>query len=208
VIIKIDHIALTYENIENIFLKKGYKLSFNEKIKNPEIKKKLMRKFTEEQNIKYFTKEKEIPIEIINYNHSIKGKSKIIISDDGDEKSELFTREKYIIWKTTNLEQTINLFKKIGFKENEKVIKIKTFFNEINIKLEEWDKETYLDSSGFNCIAFLCKDIKKIKEKIQENFLTTDITEILVNKNKLNIFFAYNKNNDYIEFIEIIGGFK
>lgn len=201
-IIKLDHIAFScsLEDVSKALISmEDYHMVFHEKdVINLGIKQKIMKNWTEKHDIILLEKDKGLPIEITAYTNTV-----------NPIKSKYDIDRNTIIVNTTNIEQSKQFYKTIGFKEVDTTkLTLLTIMDDfpVEINLRESNKEDDycfgLDTNGFCCIALITNHIEKEKEKLRKNQITTtEIMGLIVNHKELQIFFAMNTFGDICEFI-------
>lgn len=251
-IIKIDHLALSVDNesfsqLIEIMISLGYKLNFLEKnLKNLDIKRTLMKKFSLKHDLALLTSKKNINIEIINHHRINKNQIKIFPLLDnfsvkfldgqaqngeinnmyniknikyfyqsirvGCSKNKQFAFNNLII-KTADLNNSVKFWNMFNFKtvisnKNSVELEFDSYFKDNNCRLileknKGISKKTFLDDNGFNCLAFISSSAAKERQRIiASGVKATKIERVIVNKKKLDIFFAMG---DQGEVAEIIG---
>jgi len=115
---------------------------------------------------------------------------------------------------TPNVLKTNQFFKALGFKE----LLLENDFSKLEFRsvfgagiyyiyLKKSQSTTslrYLDDSGSNCLAFISNSAEKEKENLdKENFFTTPIEHITLNKKIMKIFFSKGPENEIIEIISL-----
>ena len=135
-----------------------------------------------------------IPVEITAYDRA-KGRAKY--DTDGST----------IIVRASNIEESNNFYRAIGFKPKAKgVFYLNTLMDALPIELRtiktDEDSKYKLDNLGFCCIGLITNNAEKEKKRLESKSITTTaINSLTVNKKELNIFFAYNEFGDMVEFI-------
>jgi len=119
-----------------------------------------------------------------------------------------------LVINSQNVLKTNEFFKALGFKEllceNDFCkLEFRSVFGAgvYYIYLKKSQKRTslrYLDDSGPNCLAFISNSTEKEKEILdKENFFTTPIQHITLNKKLMKIFFSKGPENEIIEIISL-----
>ena len=201
-IIKLDHIAVTCykKDIRQILSDyKDYQISFSEtSVSNSIIKKELMSEWVSDHDIILVEKDDAIPIEITAYESIVSGIKKYELNSQNT-----------IVTYTGNKDESENFYKSIGFKADESgslCIKPAMGFSPISLELIEKPTDCYrsfkLNYEGFCCLAFVVNSSVKEKERLDKaGIKTTEIDSILLHERTMKIFFAYNEQGDFCEFI-------
>lgn len=130
---------------------------------------------------------------------------------------KFLTKEKIsfnkIVIKTSKIEESVAFWKLFEFEEIVRdkghiLLSFKELFTnqEFFIQLEEIQEtiKNYLDSSYFNCIAFISSSIDKDRKKIKSlgNYVS-DVEELKVNNKNLKISFIQGPSGEMVELIGI-----
>jgi hypothetical protein len=109
---------------------------------------------------------------------------------------------------TDNIQETEIFYQSIGFKYRNNLMELKTILDNKPVLLtvtEAAIKETmntFIDSEGYCCLAFLTNSTEKERERlIRRGVKTTEIQKLRINGKYMDIFFAYNEHRDICEFI-------
>lgn len=205
-LIKLDHITysiskLEYPIIHKKLESKGYQIKFSEiNFKNPINKMELMIEFQEFSDMVYYEKKGFISIEVIIYKK---------IHMDMNTIEEIF-EQNHCEFFVNDFKTMSEMLSIIGGKiNNEREINIKNLidksiyvikFNELSLK------RTWLcDFNGTGCLTFLVNSCENMKNKLEDNnYICTEINEIKIGENKINIFFVSNEYGDFIEVISMV----
>lgn len=236
-ILDIDHIALSYSDFSKfiqVFSELDYKPQFYEKkIKNPIIKRKLMKNFSLNHDLCLLNSKSNINIELLCHdttNHdngfitpifeypkqfknmkefNLKLKP-IEIPYILKQSKNNFSFNKFVV-QSNNVEKSkifwnILGFKNIDQKKNQYLFEsiLSSKKYELFIELTKSRKNYFLDDSGWNSIAFLTNSIRKEKKCLEEKYETSKIESLLINKKELEIFFVKGPSNELVEIISII----
>lgn len=208
-IVHIDHLAFTttdlMQDIKNLQTN-GYSLRFCEcAVKNIDIKKDLMRNFTQTHDLALLDHKENISIELIKYPQ--------IYLPKINEVQKNYDFKKIII-NAYNFSESIKFWKCLGFKEcSQDTVKACLSFRsllkncEYFISLQkktDFNKKIYLDDLGFSSIALISTSINNDRNLFKkQNFDVTPIEALELNGKKLNIFFAVGPSYELVEIIEI-----
>jgi hypothetical protein len=115
-----------------------------------------------------------------------------------------------IIVNTNDMEGSKKFWKELGFKST-KGEENRFSFNSIlsNKKYDLYLNPTklqhlfHLDDKGWNCIALVTNSINNEKKRMDGKFETTEVEPIVINNNKLQIFFTRSPGGEIVEIISI-----
>lgn len=235
-ILDIDHIALSnsdFSKFIKVFSELDYQLQFYEKkIKNPIIKKKLMKFFSLNHNLCLLNSKSNINIELLYYDatnpdvgfitpifecskqfsniqeFNLKLKLMKIPYILKQSKND-FGFNKFVV-QSNNIEQSKIFWNALGFKNINKQNNQCIFESilssktyEIFIELTKSRKNYFLDDDGWNSIAFLTNSIRTEKERLEKKYETSKIESLLINKKELEIFFVKGPSNELVEIISL-----
>lgn len=120
-----------------------------------------------------------------------------------------------IIVKTENIKESVLFweyfnFKPLSIEKDIALLQFNSLFTndvyQIILKKEKRvNRPFYLDSKGFNCLAFITNSVEKEKKSLEKEGIkvTEIIKEFNLNKKRLNIFFAIGPSGEIIEIIGI-----
>lgn len=200
-IIKIDHIAYSSNNIEKDiinFSKLGYKLLFNENLPNLKIKESLLTEYKPSHNLALLSHENSFNVEILNHGMITDNQGYILFNSDNNN----------IIIKTDDIEDSIKFWQAAGFKKEKLNVVFTSIFDgkklTINFVKKNNNKRYFLNDKGFNCIGLITTSIESdIKNFTNIDCKISKIEELVVNSKCMKICFIQRKENEIIELIEI-----
>lgn len=115
-----------------------------------------------------------------------------------------------LIVKTNNLEESRKFWKELGFQNIDdkgnnlffnSILSGKTY--EIYLNLSKIKSKYFLDDLGWSSIALITNSATLEKKRLENKFQTTEIVSIMINRNKLNVFFIRSPGGEIVELISI-----
>ena len=206
-IVKIDHLAWCPVNIaqaQEALLVKGYERCFHIKgVPNPQIKKGLMGQWSSQHDLMLFEHKEQMPIEILDHGHCLKpvGRSMFMLQEDGGRQ---------VMALSNVLEQSVEFWKYFGFKiSGLDAGRTLLTFNPLLggaltliVQEEKGMRGPFLDTEGFNSLAFISSNISNDLRGIQDKGVeTTAIDTIILEEKTLEIFFAKGPSGEMVEVI-------
>ena len=199
-IIKFDHIAFTCNKSElkhvlNEFSQYS-QVFYDKDLPNLENKRYLMDAWCNTHDIILLNSTNLYPVEITAYDHTCSG-------------GKYNLNNNIISVNTASFEESALFYQAIGFKyDGDSMVQMKTIMDEKPVVLSLVKSETlgknHLDSLGFCCLAFVSNDVRKERQKLEKKLISvTEIMTLSVNKQNLDIFFAYNNYGDICEFVSL-----
>lgn len=217
-IVKIDHLAFASTDIAKDvkrWLALGYKIKFIENgIRNLEIKRGLMKKFSPRQSLAFLEKEGSFNVELVSHDHISPGASLIVPAPKNNNQPNFKLNE--VIVQTSDISKGLKFWQLFGFRlikkrKNLILIEFKTPLVENPLRLrilsvkKKKNRENFLDTSGFNCLAFITTSPEDQMRVLEEGgYQTTKFEIIKVNNKQLKVFFAKGPGGELAEIIEVV----
>ncbi len=234
-ILDIDHVTFTSNNLNNdisVLKRLGYEVRFFErKIKNLDIKKTLLEKFTSSHDLVLLDKSGSFSIELVSYDNigskisfyepffAIENKEFtqdfLSLSDDNISfRSEDFVFNKLLVT-VGNICRAVSFWKLLGFKvvlknNNLVILKFTSLFKKsdffIYLKEDKSSlKKVFLDSQGFNALAFITSSVdREIKAlHLQSDIEITQPRTLMLGQRSLELFFQNGPNGELVEVIGV-----
>jgi len=230
-ILHIDHIAIAscdFERDINILKSFGYKVRFIEnRLKNSEIKREFVRKFTNEHDIALLDRTDNFSIELVNYGYEGQSFSSFYFQENSlfplinlsdSEKINLDTssaRFNNFFLNVNDLDKAIFFWKTIGFCLREKttdfaILIFKSLLCSClyTVQLIKKDilknKFIFLDDIGFNSLAIVSSNLNADREKFKNIGLNvTDVDCLNINGKKICVFFVSGFDGEILEVIGV-----
>lgn len=205
-ILAIDHVAYTSNSINqdiDIFTQNGYTIDFDVKnIPNPEIKKELMTDYSEIHDLMLLKKTNSYSIEILNHKNSFSNNSFIKNSINSINSIDTLQIE------TTNFEKSLEFWRSFGYNEENNLLVFNSIFqsSKLYLSLNETDtaNKTTLDTTGFNCIAFITNNINRECKRLNSlGYQTTSLNNISFNNKNMTVAFVISDQKEIVELIEV-----
>lgn len=224
-IYKLDHISIGSNQFEkdiNTLKEYGYKDEFIEKkLVNMENTKYIMDDFAEDFSMCLMHKKDSFSIEILDYQQKISDSSERVnitsYDSSGSEIKDLTQMENNNLnvmrILTNDLDGSTKFWQNFRFKviqiNNENVLlefknampKQLFYIELINSSLDT-NQKISINEHNFNLVAFITTSIQKDRQKLlEEGYMVTDINDLKVNSQNLEICFIYSQNNELVELI-------
>ena len=233
-ILHIDHLSIVFSNFEKgirLMSSLGYKVRFREMgIKNLEIKRPLLSKFSKYHDLALLDRQDSISVEVVSYGHIASNFSNFVplveysdcyyvvdsfqrFIDNFDFNAREVSLSRFFL-RVKDLEYSIFFWNLFGFKIFKKeasnaILKFELLFSKITCYLHlqedlQFDKSFFLDDNGFNSIAFVSSSVKKERDNlVKQGIKVTEISSLVINNKILEIFFVKGESGELVEIIGI-----
>jgi catechol 2,3-dioxygenase-like lactoylglutathione lyase family enzyme len=207
VIVKLDHIALAEPDaraaVERL-TSQGYAVIFEDRRPNPVIKRRLMREWSPQHDLIMLEKAGAPPIEVLDHGHCF------------PEGSFLRARDGCLVAPTRDLQASTAFWHALGFRAANAAgaasdLEFRSILGSpLRLRLEldpGASGPCYLDSCGFNCLAFVATSVASEHRALQAVAVqVTDLEPITVNGRPLEIFFATGPGGELVEVLGLAKG--
>lgn len=201
-IIKFDHISFSCgkEQAEALPITAGYEKLFHRlSLRNLSCKNFFFQEFHSDHNIYMYEKAGALPVEITAYDSCFSGRNNMIVENDA------------IIFYSPDPPKTMAFLMLFGFKEEQTgeerfvlkgnyILGVSVTVRIIKTDYVEWK----LDKTGWSSLGFLSSDAEKELSRLSAaGYYVTDVEELQVNNNLMNIGFCRGPFGEIIEIISI-----
>lgn len=161
----------------------------------------------ENPHLTFYEKYKNLNLNQIEFLVHIEPLDTHVIIKNNENQNFVFNK---LIVKTNNLEESRKFWRELGF-QNIDDEGNNLFFNsilsgkayEIYLNLSKIKSKYFLDDLGWSSIALITNSATLEKKRLENKFQTTEIVSIIINKNKLNVFFVCSPGGEIVELISI-----
>ncbi len=215
-IVNIDHIGLSSTNFKQhhqLLTGLGYeKVLQEDDLENLNIKKPYLTKFNETHSLALYRKDKVYGIELLNHGQLTEQPGFIYPynKDDSAELSENSILNTCVV-ASNDIGASTKFWATFGFLPDgtqDNMTRLR--FNAMTTGLDYYlllrhiagEYKYYMDTKGFNSIAFISSSVDKEKRKIdRKEYPTSRIDQITVNDRLLDIFFVTGPSGEIVEII-------
>jgi membrane-bound inhibitor of C-type lysozyme len=220
-IVQFDHIALTGTAMDTqtrILELMGYEQVFSsEQVPNPEIKRPFMQVWCDHHTLALYRREGSIPIEIIGYEHTSRGHSRYDLkqvpngrltqADEDDTAPDSVDALDTVVLETVSPSATCEFFRTLGLEQSDP--RTLTFESPLTdptfVELREASSasgETYLDTPGYPCLAFVTTDIEAELARLDKaGYDVTAVETIALPEKTLEIGFVMGPTGEPVELV-------
>jgi len=221
-LVQVDHLALTGAAMDTqtrLLESMGYEQVFSsERIPNPEIKRPFMQAWCDYHTLALYRRDGSIPIEIIDYEHTSSGHSRYDLKqvpngslthpDEADTASNSVDSLDTVVLETASLSATREFFRTLGLEQRDS--QTLTFASPLTdptfVKLREDSsaEETYLDTPGYPCLAFVTTDIEAELSRLSDaGYDVTAVEPIALPERTLEIGFVMGPTGEPVELVSL-----